>query len=169
MRDAKDKGCCSRITEQIFKFFLICSMLALLGFFWIQHSMQGDKYLISPEKKDIFRAMMKFFVILFIILYLIMSAQVFMKYREKRKICSLTNCIFSSCSLLMLYFCFWIGENIREDKVKYFKDFNKTCFAIENTLDNTSVFQEADQIVSRASSLICSTACPCMFKGNRLL
>ena len=115
-------------------------MLALLGFFWVQHSMQADKYLISPEKKNIFDTLIKFFVALFAVLYVMMSIQVLMKYREKRKICSLTNCIFSSCSLIMLYFCFWVGNNLSEDKVRYWRDFNKTCQAIESTLDNTSVF-----------------------------
>ena len=101
--------------------------------------MEGDKYLISPEKKNIYDVLMKFFVLLFIVLYVIMSIQVFMKYREKRKICSLTNCIFSSCSLLMIYFCFWVMRNIGEDKVRFSRDFDKTCTAIESTLDNTSV------------------------------
>ena len=168
MRDASDKSCCGRIKEQIFKIFLVLAMFSLLGFFWIQHSVAQDKYLISPEKTDNFNMLMKVFIGTYVILYVVMSCQVFSKYREKRKICSFTNCTFSTVSLLIIYFSFWFLKTTYSDKTRYETDFNQSCDDIAYNLDNTSVFQEADQINDRAGKLLCSQACPCTLKRARI-
>ena len=109
---------------------------------------------------------MKAFLITFVALYVIMSGQVFMKYREKRKICSFTNCTFSMVSLIIIYFSFWFLKNTFIEKTRYVADFDKSCEDIGYTLRDTSIFQEADQINARAAKLLCSQACPCTLKGT---
>jgi len=144
MRDQTDKSVCSRVTETLFKAFLVASMLALLGIFYIQHHVASHKYLISPEKKNVLMIIAQICLVLFSVLYIVMSGQVFCRYRTKRKICSFTNCIFSSVSILIIVFSVWILRIVFTDRRKYTIDFEQRCEDIQQILDNTSAFQEAD-------------------------
>ena len=164
MRDVSDKSMCGKVTECIYKCGLVTSMLVLLCIFWIQHSVAANKYLMSLERQEALQLLSDVCLLAFVGIYLVLSCQVFMKYRIKGKVCTFTNCTFVSVSALIIYFSIWILGTVYSDRDRYVADFSQSCADIQFSLDNTSVFQEADQVTQRAADLLCSQTCPCTLK-----
>lgn len=164
----KSEGICTKCSRLCFNTTLLFAFLFFVMII-VLHSYASEwNYLVNPGSWDILQGFSNFFAAMFAIFYLAASLVILRRYCTTKRLCRLDNCSFYILTTGIFVLGLVGRDFVNRAYDAHAEDFKYACaeLALADKLPQNSLLAEINQVYHNAEGLLCTTECPCAFRGG---